>query len=76
LFMELRKYATEFGAMMHDLSYRAPVKLLVNFSGGVHPLTAAYVIYKDAKRHRDLEPRNIIDANGRIGPVVSALSPT
>jgi hypothetical protein len=76
LFMEIRKYATQFSAMMHDLSYRAPVKLLVNFSGGVHPLTAAYVIYKDAKRHRDLEPRNIIDANGRIGPVVSALSPT
>jgi prophage DNA circulation protein len=76
LFMEIRKYAIEFSNMMHDLSYRAPAKLLVNFSGGVHPLTAAYVVYHDAKRHRELEPRNIIDANGRFGPVISALSPT
>jgi hypothetical protein len=64
LFLELRKYATEFSKMMHDLSYRLPTKIIVNFSGGVHPLVAAYVIYNDAKRHRELEERNIIDANG------------
>jgi prophage DNA circulation protein len=76
LFMEIKKYATQFEAMMYDLSYRAPAKLLVNFSGGVHPLVAAYAVYKDARRHRELEPRNIIDANGRFGAVISALSPT
>jgi prophage DNA circulation protein len=75
LFMEIKKYAVEFSKMMHDLSYRLPAKVLVNFSGGVHPLVAAYVIYKDAKRHRELELRNIIDANGRIGPIVSGISP-
>jgi hypothetical protein len=73
--MELKKYAVEFSKMMNDLSYRLPGRVLVNFSGGVHPLVAAYVIYGDAKRHQELEVRNIIDANGRIGPVVSGVSP-
>jgi hypothetical protein len=75
LFLEIRKYATEFSKMMHDLSYRLPSKITVNFSGGVHPLVAAYVIYNDAKRHRDLEERNVIDANGRIGPLVFGVPP-
>ena len=75
LFMELKKYMTEFAKMMHDLSYRLPGMIMVNFSGGVHPLVASYVIYKDAKRHRELEERNIIDANGRFGPIVVGVSP-
>ena len=49
--------------------------MLVNFSGGVHPLVAAYAIYNDAKRHRELEERNIVDANGRFGPIVSGIAP-
>jgi len=76
LFLEIKKYATEFSKMMNDLSYRLPGQVLVNFSGGVHPLVASYVIYKDSKRHRELEERNIIDANGRFGPIVSGISPT
>ena len=76
LFLDIKTYSTEFAKMMHDLSYRLPSKVLVNFSGGVHPLVASYVIYKDAKRHRELEERNIIDANGRMGPIVSGISPT
>lgn len=75
LFIEIKKYATEFSKMMYDLSYRLPGQILVNFSGGVHPLVAAYVIYKDAKRHRELEPRNIVDANGRFDMIVSGISP-
>jgi hypothetical protein len=76
LFIEIEKYAVEFSKMMYDLSYRLPGQILVNFSGGVHPLVAAYVIYKDAKRHRELEERNIIDANGRMGMIVSGVAPT
>jgi len=76
LFLEIKKYATEFNKMMHDLSYRLPNKIVVNFSGGVHPLVASYVIYKDAKRHRELEERNIIDANGRFDMIVSGIAPT
>jgi hypothetical protein len=76
LYLELRKYIVNFEKMMNDLSYRLPGLITVNFHGGVHPLVAAYVIYNDSKRHRDLEPRNIIDANGRFGRLVRAVSPT
>ena len=76
LFIEIKKYAAEFSKMMYDLSYRLPGQILVNFSGGVHPLVAAYTIYKDAKRHRELEERNTVDANGRFGMIVSGIAPT
>jgi DNA circularisation protein N-terminus len=76
LYLEIVKYSTEFSKMMYDLSYRLPGQVIVNFSGGVHPLVAAYAIYKDAKRHRELEERNIIDANGRFGMLVSGIAPT
>jgi prophage DNA circulation protein len=75
LFMEITKYAAEFSKMMYDLSYRLPGQILVNFSGGVHPLVAAYAIYKDSKRHRELEERNVIDANGRFRMIVSGIAP-
>ena len=55
LFLEIRRYSIEFAKMMHDLTYRLPGRVIVDFCGGVHPLVAAYVIYKDAKRHRELE---------------------
>jgi len=76
LYLELRKYIVNFERMMNDLAYRLPGLITVNFQGGVHPLVAAYVIYGDAKRHRDIEPRNIIDANGRMNRFVRAVSPT
>lgn len=75
LYLELRKYIINFKGMMNDLAYRLPGLIAVDFQGGVHPLVAAYVIYKDAKRHRDLEPRNVIDANGRFGRIVRAVAP-
>ncbi|MEY9493755.1 DNA circularization N-terminal domain-containing protein [Bradyrhizobium elkanii] len=75
LFLELRKYATEFNRMMNDLAYRLPPMIAVNFMSGVHSLVAAYAIYNDAKRHRDLEARNRIDANGRFSPIVVGVSP-
>jgi prophage DNA circulation protein len=76
LFLELEKYNISFKKMMNDLAYRLPGLVTVNFGGGVHPLVAAYVIYNDAKRHRDLELKNIIDANGRFAPLVVGVSPT
>ena len=75
LFLELRKYATQFAQMMDDLTYRLPGLVAVNFMGGVHPLVAAYAIYNDATRHRDLELRNRVDANGRFDPVVFGVTP-
>ena len=75
LFLEIRKYATQFADMMNTLAYRLPGLITVDFMGGVSPLMAAYAIYNDAKRHRDLEQRNIIDANGRFMPLVSGVAP-
>ena len=75
LFLELQKYITNFKEMMYDLAYRLPGLITVDFQGGVHPLVAAYVIYNDSKRHRDLEPRNVIDANGRFGRIVRGIAP-
>jgi len=75
LYLELQKYIVSFKEMMYNLAYRLPGLITVDFQGGVHPLVAAYVIYNDAKRHRDLEPRNVIDANGRFGRLVRGVSP-
>lgn len=75
LYLEITKYIVSFREMMYDLAYRLPGLITVDFQGGVHPLIAAYVIYNDAKRHRDLEPRNIIDANGRFGRIVRGVAP-
>jgi prophage DNA circulation protein len=75
LFLEIKSYAVQFSKMMNDLAYRLPGIVRVNFGGGVHPLVASYVIYHDAKRHRELEQRNIVDANGRFAPVVAGVAP-
>jgi DNA circularisation protein N-terminus len=75
LFLELKNYAIQFAQMMHDLTYRLPGRIIVDFMGGVHPLVAAYAIYNDAKRHRELEQHNVVDANGRFKPLVVAVAP-
>jgi DNA circularisation protein N-terminus len=76
LFLEIRNYATQFATMMNDLAYRLPGLVAVDFSGGVHPLVAAYAIYNDATRHRELETKNRVDANGRFSPLVIGIAPT
>jgi prophage DNA circulation protein len=75
LFLELRKYATQFSQMMNDLAYRLPGLVVVDFMGGIHPLVAAYAIYNDAKKHRGLELKNKVDANGRFDPLVIGIAP-
>lgn len=76
LYLEITKYAVQFSKMMYDLSYRLPGHVIVNFSGSVHPLVAAYAIYNDAKRHRELEERNVISANGQFNMLVVGVAPT
>jgi prophage DNA circulation protein len=75
LYLELNAHVIQFRTMMNDLAYRLPPNIVVNFAGGVHPLVAAYAIYGDAKRFRDLELGNILDANGRMGYLVGAVAP-
>jgi hypothetical protein len=76
LYLELKNYSIQFSKMMNDLAYRLPGIVVVDFKGGIHPLIAAYAIYNDAKKHRDLELRNKVDANGRFGRVVIGIAPT
>ena len=75
LFLEIRKYATQFSQMMNTLVYRLPGLVVVDFMGGISLLVAAYAIYNDAKRHRDLEQRNLVDADGRFNPLVAGVAP-
>ena len=45
------------------------------FQGGIASVVAAYVIYNGAERHRDLGPRNLISADGRLVRSFGALHP-
>jgi hypothetical protein len=75
LFLQLRDYATQVSEMLYGLAYGLPPLIAVDFMGGIHPLVAAYTLYGDATRHRELEGRNMVDANGRFGPIVIGISP-
>ena len=73
LFIELRRYIVAFRAQIYAKAYTLPGIVSYDFLHGVHPLTAAYHIYGDAKRHRELELGNLISSSGRFdNPVVGA----
>ena len=74
LFAELEKFRVEFKKNLYYLAYTLPPLIEFNFYHGVHSLVAAYSIFNDAKRHRELEMGNMMDGTGRIGPVVVAAS--
>lgn len=70
--IEISKFRTDVQTFNYKSTYSLPRIEEFNFRGGVNPLVAAYSIYNDAKRHRDLEASNIIDMTGRFKPVVVA----
>jgi prophage DNA circulation protein len=71
LFLELRTYMINFTKMMYDRAYRLPPLVALDFMGSVYPLKAAYAMYGDAKRHRELERRNVLGtADARFFGVV------
>lgn len=72
LFLALGEFRTEALAQLHAHAYTAPGLISYNFSGTVHPLVAAFSIYGDAKRHRDLENWNSVGLTGRMQSLVSA----
>lgn len=67
LFLELRKYTTVVQTQMYSKIYVLPGVVIFDFSGGTHPLVAAYAIYGDAREHRRLEQGNVLNASGRFG---------
>lgn len=69
-FDEIQKFSVDTKKALYDRAYRLPALVSYNFNGGVHPLVAAYSIFNDAKRHRELETSNIMNSTGRIGPSV------
>lgn len=73
LFIALSQFKTEVTASLYDKAYNAPGFTSFNFSGSVHPLTAAYSIYGDSKRHREIEALNTVSVSGRVGPRVVAV---
>lgn len=70
LFLEIENFKIQVQTTLYERTYNVPRLVEYNFAGGVHPLVAAYSLYGDAKRHRELELRNVLDANGRMGPLV------
>jgi hypothetical protein len=70
LFLAIRDYLTSVQAQMFKRIYSLPGVVAYNFSASVHPLTAAYAIYGDAKRLRELEAGNLLSGTGRFDPVV------
>lgn len=72
LFLEIGKFRDSSLAKMYDKAYNAPGVKAFNFSSGVLPVVAAYSIYGDAKRHRELEQLNVVRRDGKFAPSVAA----
>lgn len=72
LFLALSSFKTDTLSKLYNLAYNSPGQVTYKFSGSVHPVVAAYSIFGDAKRHREIEAINTISASGRVGPGVTA----
>lgn len=70
LYLAIVDMKTKTQAILYEKAYNLPRLVEYDFYSGVHPLVAAYAIYGDSKRHRDLELRNFVDANGRFKPTI------
>ena len=71
--IDLRRLSTEAANEIYRKAYTAPGLVNFNFSGQASILTAAYEIYGDATRHRDLENLNVLGRYGSVvGPTVQA----
>jgi hypothetical protein len=66
LYYQLSGFRIEVAAQLARKAYASPGLIQYDFGGGVHPLVAAYSVYGDAKRHRELENLNAIDRYGRF----------
>lgn len=73
-FISLRRFTVDAQNSILQKAFTLPGLVRYDFGGGVHPLSAAYSIYGDAKRHRDLENGNLINHSGRFGSTVTSAS--
>lgn len=72
LFIALAQFRGDVAARLYEKAYNAPGLVEYDFSGKIHPLVAAYSIFGDARRHRDIEAMNYVGGMGRVGPMVMA----
>lgn len=72
--MTLRDTKRDTIAALYSKAYDAPGLITYSTGGGRHPLVAAWDIYGDATRHRDLEMRNGVRSDGRFAETVQGLS--
>lgn len=72
LYLQIASFRDEAVAQLYRKAYDAPGLVEYDFHGRVHPVAAAYSIFGDAKRHRELETLNVVGTAGRVGPRVTA----
>lgn len=75
LFLAIRDFTAEAKALLLRRAYELPAIVEYDFGGSTHSLMAAYEIYGDAKRFRDIEKRNNSGLPFMVGPIISAASP-
>lgn len=75
LYLALRDFIIEVHTTLLARAYGLPAVISYNFPGGVHALVAAYEIYGDAKRSRDIEIRNPQYLPWSVGPQIIAVRP-
>ncbi len=73
LFLELRRFTVQTQSAIYQRAFTLPGLIEYQFNGAKHPLVAAYDIWGDAKRHRELEVSNLISHTGRIGGSIVAV---
>lgn len=70
LFLKLQAFRTDAQTQLNSKAYSSPGKIEFEYGGSVHPVMAAYEIYGDARRIRDIENFNGVGQFGRTGPTV------
>lgn len=75
LFLAISEFLTQAQTILLNRAYTQPALVQYNFGGSVHALVAAYQIYGDAKRSREVEARNPASWPWAHGPAVTAASP-
>lgn len=72
LYLQLRAFETGAKTTLLKRAYGLPALVSFNFAKGVHSLVAAYEIYGDAKRFRDIETFNPSALPFIVGPKILA----
>lgn len=73
LFLALDKFRRDTATQLNAKAYKTPGRIEFDFGGARHPVQAAFEMYGDGKRVRDVIAQNGIGRLGRVGPSVAGL---